>query len=259
MSKKITLLSTIKGSLVERFYPAGWNLKRMDQCAGMSRTALLKPAKFWNKDFKPVSVQDVAEMDRRMGDAIADQIEQTRKAGIPLALILPVGPMGMYKQVVARLTASQTSCDHVTTFNMDEWADAKGNSMAGDQPGSFEHAMNQAFFWPLGNLTVAVEKRNFATRKNLPTYAPKIAALKSHRARLVTVYGIGRVCHIAFWEPHLAGDFPNVEEWKRQTHKVGVALQPLTIEQNSITSFGSPLLFFPIAPENKDTAQNCCQ
>jgi glucosamine-6-phosphate deaminase len=90
-------------------------------------------------------------MDKRMGDAIADQIEQTRKAGIPLAIILPVGPMGMYKQVVARIKASKTPCDHVTTFNMDEWADAKGNSMPGDAAGGFENAMTQALFGPLGN------------------------------------------------------------------------------------------------------------
>ena len=92
----------------------------------MGLKKVLTPAKHWNKDFKPVIVKDVAEMDRRMGDAIADQIEQTRKAGMPLAIILPVGPMGMYKQVVARLKASKTQCDHVTTFNMDEWSDAQG-------------------------------------------------------------------------------------------------------------------------------------
>src|SRR3954464_2952319 len=245
MPKSINLLTTLKGSLLESFFPSGWDLRRMDKCAGMSRAQLLKPAKFWNADFKPVVVKDVAEMDRRMGDAIADQIEQTRKAGIQLALILPVGPMGMYKQVVARIKASKTRCDHVTTFNMDEWADAQGNSMPGNQPGGFEHAMTQALFGPLGKLSVPKEQRNFATKRNLPTYAGKIAELKSRRARLVTVYGIGRVCHIAFWEPHLAAEFPSVGDWRRQTHKVGVALQPLTIEQNAITSFNSRFTLVP--------------
>jgi glucosamine-6-phosphate deaminase len=122
---------------------------------------------------------------------------------------------------------------------MDEWADAKGNAMPGDQPGGFEYAMTQAFFGPLGKLTVPEAQRNFATKRNLPTYAAKIVELKQRRARLVTVYGIGRVCHIAFWEPHLAAEFPALDQWKRQTHKIGVALQPLTIEQNAITSFNS--------------------
>jgi glucosamine-6-phosphate deaminase len=245
MPKPITLLSTLKGSLLEHFFPAGWDLKRMDKCAAMTRDQLLKPAKFWNAAFKPVVVKDVGEMDRRMGDAIADQIEQTRKAGVPLALIVPVGPMGMYKQVIARLKASRTPCDHVTTFNMDEWADAKGNSMPGDQPGGFEHAMTHALFGPLGKLAVPPAQRNYATKKNLPTYARKIAELKAKGGRLVTVYGIGRVCHIAFWEPHLAAEFPALTDWQAQTHKVGVGLQPLTVEQNAITSFASRFTLVP--------------
>src|SRR3954452_14980177 len=183
MAKTINLLTTIKGSLLEHFYPTGWDLRRMDKCAAMSREQLLKPAKFWSKDFQPVVVKDVTEMDRRMGDAIADQIEQTRKAGQKLAIILPVGPMGMYKTVVARLKKSRTVCDHVTTFNMDEWADAKGNTMPGDQPGGFEHAMGEALFTPLGKLTVPPAQRNFATKTNLPTYPGKIAALKKFGAK----------------------------------------------------------------------------
>ena len=62
-------------------------------------------------------------MNRKMGDAIADQIERTAKQGQKLAIILPVGPMGMYQTVVERLKQSKTPCDHVHTFNMDEWSD----------------------------------------------------------------------------------------------------------------------------------------
>ena len=244
MPKKINLITTLKGSLLENFYPRGWDLKKMDRCAAMTRQQLLKPGRWWSKEFRPVPVKDVAEMDRRMGDAIADQIEQTRRAGQQLILIRPVGPMGMYKQVVARIKSSRTRCDHVTTFNMDEWADAQGNSMPGDQPGGFEHAMTEALFDPLGKNTVPKEQRNFATKKNLPTYPQKIAALRGQGARLVTVYGIGRVCHIAFWEPQLAGEY-SLEEWKRQTHRIGVALQPLTVEQNSLHSFMSRFTLIP--------------
>jgi glucosamine-6-phosphate deaminase len=99
-------------------------------------------------------------------------------------------------------------------------------------------------FKPLGKLTVPPSQRNFATRENLPTYAGKIAALKRDGARLVTVYGIGRVCHIAFWEPQLAGQY-TLAQWKQQTHRVGVALHPLTIEQNAITSFNSRFTLVP--------------
>jgi glucosamine-6-phosphate deaminase len=116
--------------------------------------------------------------------------------------------------------------------------------MPGDQPGGFEHAMTQALFKPLGRLTVPPQQRNFATRPNLPTYAGKIASLRRDGGRLVTVYGIGRVCHIAFWEPQLAGEY-SAAKWKAQTHRLGVGLHPLTIEQNSLHSFMSRFTLIP--------------
>jgi glucosamine-6-phosphate deaminase len=242
--KKLDMLNTIKGSMLDGFYPRGWNLKRIDACCALGLKKIVTPAKWWNRGFKPIPVRDVAEMDRRMGDAIADQIEQTRRANRKLAIILPVGPMGMYETVVSRIRKSRTPCDHVTTFNMDEWADARGNTMPGDQVGGFEHAMNGALFGPLGTFTVPPRQRNFAVKENLPTYAGKIARIKSDGGQLVTVYGIGRVCHIAFWEPHLAADY-SAGEWRRQTHRVGVPLHPLTIEQNSLHSFMSRFTLIP--------------
>jgi glucosamine-6-phosphate deaminase len=61
----------------------------------------------------------------------------------------------------------------------------------------------------------------------------------------VTVFGIGRVCHIAFWEPHFAAEFANETEWKQQTHRLGARLHPLTIEQNALTSFRSRTTLVP--------------
>jgi glucosamine-6-phosphate deaminase len=238
------MLTTIRGSLIEQFYPRGWDLKRIDRCCGMGLKGVTARARHWDEEFKPVPVSDVEAMDRGMGDAIADEIEHTRREGRKLAIILPVGPMGMYKRVIERLKQSGTKADHVHTFNMDEWSDAGGNTMPGDQPGGFEHAMVQALFAPLGRLTVPSNQRNFATKKNLPTYPQKIDALRKDGAKLVTVYGIGRACHIAFWEPQLAAEYSE-EDWKRQTHRLGVALHPLTIEQNALHSFNSRFTLIP--------------
>ena len=105
--------------------------------------------------------------------------------------------------------------------------------------------MEQALFNPLGALTVPANQRNFATRTNLPTYPNKIADLRVQGAKLVLVYGIGRMCHIAFWEPHFAAEFHSAAEWKRQTHRLGAKLHPLTIEQNAITSFKSRTTLVP--------------
>src|SRR5205814_3737015 len=77
----------------------------------------------------------------------------------------------------------------------------------------------------------------FALRTALPSYAQQIADLKKQGAKLVTVFGIGRVCHIAFWEPHFAAEFASEAEWKQQTHRLGAKLHSLTVEHNALTSF----------------------
>jgi hypothetical protein len=73
----------------------------------------------------------------------------------------------------------------------------------------------------------------------------KIAALKAQGAKLAVVFGIGRACHIAFWEPHFAAEFDSVEEWKKQTHRIGAKLHPFTIEQNAVTGFKSRTTLVP--------------
>src|SRR4029077_374950 len=83
------------------------------------------------------------------------------------------------------------------------------------------------------------KQRHFALQTELPTYAEQIGVLKKQGGKLVTVFGIGRVCHIAFWEPHFAAEFSGADEWKKQTHRLGAKLHPLTVEQNALTSFKS--------------------
>jgi hypothetical protein len=35
MNESQTLISTLKGSLLEGFFPKGWDLEKIDQCAGL--------------------------------------------------------------------------------------------------------------------------------------------------------------------------------------------------------------------------------
>ena len=153
--------------------------------------------------------------------------------------------MGMYKWVVFFLREWKIACDHVYTFNMDEWSDGEGNTLPSDNPGAFQYAMENALFNPLGEYTVPKEQRNFATKENLPTYPAKIAALKAEGVKLVLVYGIGRVCHIAFWEPHFAAEFTSEAEWLAQPYRIAAKIHPLTVEQNAYTSFKSRTTLVP--------------
>jgi glucosamine-6-phosphate deaminase len=241
----MNLISTLKNSMVEDFFPIGWDLQKIDACCANEPNTILSRQQFWNEKFEPVSIKNVADFNVYLGHEIALTIKQAKDAGKELALILPVGPMGMYRWVVYFLKQWNVDAKHVYCFNMDEWSDEFGITLEQSDKGSFYHAMQDAFYLPLGELTVPEAQRNYATRENLPTYEEKIQAIKARGGELVVVYGIGRVFHIAFWEPHFAAEFESVELWKKQTHRLGAKLHPLTIEQNALTSFKSRTTLVP--------------
>ncbi len=241
----MNLLTTLRGSMMEGFLPTGWDLARMDACASHPPSAIADRQPWWHPRFQPVECRTLDDFDVKLGHEIALTIKTARDAGRELALILPVGPMGMYRWAVFFLTEWGVPCDHVHGFNMDEWSDSRGETLPADHPGAFRHAMETAFYGPLGNRSVPHDRRWFATPDRLPHYAAKIAELKAGGAELAVIFGIGRVCHIAFWEPHFAAEFDSVDAWKAQTHRLGAKLHPLTIEQNALTSFRSRTTLVP--------------
>ena len=236
--------STVKGSALEGFYPAGWDFDKIDACIDAPEK-ITERQSYWNEKFTPIPCSNLEEFSTYMGHEIAMEIKLAKDRGEKIAFILPVGPMGMYKWVVYFLKAWNVACDHVYTFNMDEWADSEGNTLSSDNPGSFQYTMEAALFNPLGELTVPKNQRNFATKDNLPTYPEKIAALKKEGAKLVLVYGIGRMCHIAFWEPQFAGEYESEEAWKADCYRIAAKIHPLTVEQNAFTSFKSRTTLVP--------------
>lgn len=241
----MNLLTTLGGSSLEGFFPKGWDLSRMDQCCeGGPERVRLREA-HWHDAFQPQECESLETFDVRMGHEIALAIRNARERGEELAMILPVGPMGMYRWTVYFLKEWNVSASHVHCFNMDEWSDAQGNTLPPSNPGSFQYGMEQAFYNKLGELTVPPEQRHFATKNELPRYAERIAELKSRGAKLIVVYGIGRVLHIAFWEPQFAGEYASEQEWRLATHRIGAKLHPLTIEQNALTSFKSRTTLVP--------------
>lgn len=241
----MNLISTYSGSLMEGFLPRGWDLAKIDACCSHPPASVTERQPWWHERFEPIPCQDVADFDVMLGHEIAKTIRRCRDEGRAAALILPVGPMGMYRWAVYFLKEWGVPCDHVHGFNMDEWSDRDGNTLPSNDPGAFQNAMESAFYGPLGSLTVPKSQRAFATKSMLPEYAGRIADLKRGGAELSVIFGIGRVCHIAFWEPHFAEEFASVEDWKAQTHRIGARLHPLTIEQNALTSFKSRTTLVP--------------
>jgi len=241
----MNLLSTLSGSMLEGFFPKGWDLAKIDALCSHPPEAIAERQSFWHPQFEPKPCSSLADFDVFMGHEIALAIKRARDAGKPIAMILPVGPMGMYRWAVYFLKEWDVSCSHFHGFNMDEWSDASGETLPPTDTGAFQFAMEQAFYGPLGKLAPPKNQRCFALKTVLPTYGERIAELKKKGAELVVVYGIGRVFHIAFWEPHFAVEFASVDEWKKPTHRLGAKLHPLTIEQNAITSFRSRTTLVP--------------
>jgi glucosamine-6-phosphate deaminase len=239
----MNLIDTFAGSLMEGFLPRGWDLARIDWCCALDVAGVRQREPWWNARFQAVPCQTVADFEVMMGHEIARIIRRTREEGKSLALILPVGPMGMYRWAVYFLKDWGIGCEHVHGFNMDEWSDARGRTLPPDNPGAFQYAMERAWYGPLG--TIPATQRWFATADRLPHYADRIAEIRQQGGELAVIFGIGRVCHIAFWEPQYAAEYGSVDEWRQQTHRIGAQLHPLTIEQNALTSFRSRTTLVP--------------
>jgi glucosamine-6-phosphate deaminase len=246
----IDFISTRKGSYAGPFYPEGWDYRKIKRISGYGPVQFHERQPFWHKNFEPVVCDDSSggepTMGAMMGYEIFNVVREAAQKKRPLALILPVGPMGMYRWAVYFSRKHELSWKHVWGFNMDEWSDEKGNSTPPNAPGSFQGAMEKALYGPLGKLTVPRAQRNFATRRLLPGYPDKITALRKKGAKLVVVYGIGRACHIAFWEPHFAAEYKSERAWRSDPIRLGAHLHPLTIEQNSLHSFASRMTLIPL-------------
>ncbi len=239
------MVSTLSGSYFETVFPKGWDIARIRDCCAIDPAGVWEKQPFWHDGFRPVSCESLEEFGVLMGHEIAMKIREARDAGHDLIMILPVGPMGMYKWAVYFLKEWDVSCKHVHGFNMDEWSDENGETLPKEDPAAFQNAMLDAFYRPLGELSVPEAQRHFATKDELPRYKEQIDALKAKGAKQVLVFGIGRACHIAFWEPHFALEYASEAEWKAATHRVGARLHPLTIEQNALTSFRSNYALIP--------------
>ncbi|MBX6312492.1 MAG: glucosamine-6-phosphate isomerase, partial [Isosphaeraceae bacterium] len=164
----MNLLTTFAGSLMEGFLPRGWDLAKIDACCSNPPAAITERQSWWHPRFEPVPCATVADFDVMLGHEIAAAIRRTRDASRPAALILPVGPMGMYRWAVYFLKEWGVRCDHVHGFNMDEWSDRDGQTLPADHPGAFQNAMESAFYGPLGETTVPRAQRWFATPDRLP-------------------------------------------------------------------------------------------
>jgi len=166
---------------------------------------------------------------------IVNRIRSARDEGRKFVGIFPVGPMPQYKLAARLINELGLSCDHVHTFNMDEYADENGNPAPPEWEGSFQTAMMESFFLKIDEkLRPPLEQINFPDKGNIDVYGRMIEDLGGAD---VVYGGIGWCGHIAFWETHLGYEFEgDIEAYKKARARI-VELHPMTIMQNALHSF----------------------
>ena len=219
----MNLLTTFAGSMMEGFLPRGWDLARIDACCSHpARCDRRAPDRGGIPDFEPVPCDSVADFDVMMGHEIATAI-QPHSRPRPAAALDPAGrpdgdvPLGgLLPQGMGRPVRPRPRLQH-GRMERPRRRDASARAT----PARSRTRCRRRSTGRSGSRTVPESQRWFATADRLPHYAERIGELKAKGAELVVIFGIGRVCHIAFWEPHFAGEFASVDEWKAQTHRLG--------------------------------------
>jgi glucosamine-6-phosphate deaminase len=215
----------------------------MEACARVRAITREHLAEHANPDFRIRVIDDAADFYLAFAQDLVSRIGSARQAGSQFVAILPCGPMPQYKLAAELINRQELSLAHVHTFNMDEYANEDGVTAPRDWPGSFQRAMWENFFSLVrADLRPHPENVHFPSSGNITSYSAEIEALGGAD---VCYGGIGWSGHMAFWEPQLGTEFQgDLEAYKRAGARI-VELNPMTILQNALHSFGSDWSWVP--------------
>jgi glucosamine-6-phosphate deaminase len=196
-----------------------------------------------NANFKIKVIEDPSEFYFQFALDIVRRIREKLESGETFVGIFPVGPMPQYSYAASMINDLGLSCQHVHTFNMDEYADQDGNTAPAGWPGSFQKAMLDNFFLKINRELRPPERQiHFPSKDALPDYANMIEDVGGAD---VCYGGIGWCGHIAFWEAHLGFEFDgDLHAFKNAGPRL-VELHPMTIMQNALHSFGGDWSWVP--------------
>jgi glucosamine-6-phosphate deaminase len=195
-----------------------------------------------NRNFKIRIIDERTDFYTAFALDLVGRIRDALRRNRPFVAILPVGPMPQYAIAAAMINRLQLPLHHVTTFNMDEYADQDGHTAPADWPGSFQRTMMESFFNQIDRkLRPPARHINFPTQKALADYSKRI---REAGGADVCYGGIGWCGHVAFWEAHLGLEITDLEEYKRCGARL-VELHPMTIMQNALHSFGGDWSWVP--------------
>ncbi len=192
--------------------------------------------KHWNPDFKITVVPD-ADVEFLWITDMFHRIQTAMEAGKPLVMITP-NPWSRYARLAYLINKFRVNCRRLYTFNMDEYANDKGEIAPESWEFGFMHAFKK-YFWSQIDAKLRPPEKNIQgpTDRNIKVYGKMIADLGGAD---ICYSGPGWTGHLAFIDPG-APEFAaaTLDEWKQMGPRV-CTLHPLTIAQNSMHgSFGS--------------------
>lgn len=222
-----------------RFIP----FREIEVCERVRRITRSEITRHPNAEFHIQVIEDAHRFYFEFALDIVRRIREALEAGHSFVGIFPVGPMPQYPLAARLINELRVPCHHVTTFNMDEYADDDGNTAPTDWPGSFQRAMMENFFLQIApELRPPLNQIHFPTKQMIGSYSRRI---EDTGGADVCYGGIGWCGHIAFWEAHLGFEFSNDLAAYKQAGARLVELNPMTIMQNALHTFGGDWSWVP--------------
>lgn len=189
-----------------------------------------------NPDFR-IQVMPDADMEFLWVNDMFFRIKTAMEAGRQFVMIAP-NPWPRYRRLAFLLNQHRVNLRGLHTFNMDEYANEKGEVAPETWEFGFMHAFKKYFWSQVDPKLRQPEKQvHGPTTKNIKDYGKMLADLGGAD---ICYSGPGWTGHLAFIEP-TAPEFAasSLEEWKQMGPRI-CTLHPLTIAQNSLHgSFGS--------------------
>jgi len=192
--------------------------------------------KHWNPDFK-ITVLPGEDIEFLWISDMFHRIKTAMDAGRSLVMITP-NPWPRYVRLAHLINKFGVNCRRLHTFNMDEYANEKGEIAPESWEFGFMHAFKK-YFWSKIDPKLRPSEKNVhgPSDKNIKVYGKMLADLGGAD---ICYSGPGWAGHLAFIDPG-APEFAaaTLDEWKQMGPRV-CTLHPLTIAQNSLHgSFGS--------------------
>jgi 6-phosphogluconolactonase/glucosamine-6-phosphate isomerase/deaminase len=202
------------------------DLKAIERCRAIKRRDITK---HWNPDFK-INVVQASEIEFMWMADMFHRIKAAAEADQPIVMIMP-NPWPAYSRLAHLLNGSRVNCRKLYTFNMDEYANEKGEVAPETWKFGFLHSFKKHFYGNLDpKLRPPENQIQGPTTKNIRSYGKMIADLGGAD---ICYSGPGWTGHLAFIEPDAPEFAGTLAEWKKMGPRV-CTLSPFTIAQNSL-------------------------